>query len=428
MEQGRKARNQRKSDLDKDDDQDESTAMDKINEMKANRKKKAKPSSSIFDETNKQTKAEYYRQRRNEDKRLDEDKTVATHSIFKKLDEQDEQLGPNLKLADRGLMRDYMRNAQELFEDFTTVQAFYPSNKSHRYTGFYALRKGRRSYKYSTNIGLEAHSMANRLRKVKIKNEDGTTTLAEEPLENVDDEETKMHQEEEERNRQLVQATQFRGISFDKWLYVFLRYAFILAVTRRTEDAYEVLKKLSNANVFYQDVDKKTSIRFAMVGCGVIGKSETIIQLGARWLCNYYRFQSDPYRLFMSVINEGISDTVAYASYNQLRYLMRSIRLMDALVTNRRKKLEGSDDNAAALDEIRELNEAILTMNVDPSTASEQNYSRFYDIPKETDMNMIGNNTEKMGIVAPTHLSPVLLTMFGGVVSLTKSVLASSRK
>lgn len=428
MEQGRKARNQRKSDLDKDDDQDESTAMDKINEMKANRKKKAKPSSSsIFDETNKQTKAEYYRQRRHEDKRLDEEKTIATHSIFKKLDEQDEQLGPNLGLADKGLMRDYMRNAQELFEDFTTVRAFYPSNKSYRYTGFYALRKGRRSYKYSHNIGLEAHNMANRLRKVKIKNEDGSITLADELLENVDEEERQMHQEEEERDRQLVQAAQFRGISFDKWLYVFLRYAFILAVTRRTEDAYEVLKKLSNANVFYQDVDKKTSIRFAMVGCGVIGKSETIIQLGARWLCNYYRFQSDPYRLFMSVINEGIADTVAYASYNQMRYLMRNIRLMDAIITKKRMELEGTVDNAAGWDEqIKELHESIQTMNVDPSTVGEQPYSRFYDTHKETDI--ILNNTEKMGIAAPNHLSPVLLTMFGGIVSLTKSALASSRK
>ncbi|KAK4509384.1 uncharacterized protein ATC70_007735 [Mucor velutinosus] len=426
MEQGRKARKQKRSDLDKDDDQDESTAKDRLNEMKENRRKRAKPSSSIFDETSKQSKAEYYRQRKNEDKRLDDEKTIATHSIFKKLDEQDEQLGPDLRIADRGLMRDYMRNARDLLEDFTTVSAFYPTKKSYRYTGFYALRKGRKTYRYNADIGLEAHTMANRLRKVKIKNEDGSTTLADAPSQDMDDEETKMHQEEEERNRQLVQATQFRGISFDKWLYVFLRYAFILAVTRRTEDAYEVLKKLSNANVFYQNVEKKTAIRLAMVGCGVIGKSESFIQLGARWLCNYYQFQNDPYRLFMSVLNEGISDTVAYASYNQLRYLMRNIRLMDALVTNRRKTLEGSNDNAVALEEILKLKEAILAMNVDPSTASEQHYSRFYDIPKETDMNMISNNTEKKGIAAPTQLSPMLLTVFGGIVSLTKSVLASS--
>ncbi|GAN08297.1 TPR-like protein [Mucor ambiguus] len=426
MEQGRKARNLRKSDLDKDDEQDETTAKEKINEMKANRKKKAKPSSSIFDETNKQSKAEYYRQRRAEDRRLDEERTFATQSAFKKLDEQDEQMGPNLRTADRGLMRDYMRNAQEVYEDFTTVRAFYPVNKAYRYTGFYALRRGRRTYKYSKDIGLEAHNMANRLRKVKIKNENGSTALAEETSDDMDDEERQMHQEEEERNKQLVQATKFRGISFDKWLYVFLRYAFILAVTRRTEDAFEVLKKLSNANVFYQNVEKKTAIRLAMIGCGVIGKNETVIQLGARWLCNYYRFQNDPYRIYMSVLNEGITDTVAYASYNQLRYLMRSIRLMDALVTNSRKTLEGSKDNAAALEEIRELNEAILTMNVDPSTASEQHFSRFYDIPKEPDLNMIGNNTEKMGIAAPTHLNPVLLTMFGSIVNLTKSALAAS--
>ncbi|KAL7327548.1 transcription factor TFIIIC subunit tfc4 [Mucor circinelloides] len=425
MEQGRKARKQRKSELDKENNQDESTAMDKVKEMKASRRKKAK-TSSIFDETNNQTKAEFLRQRRSDDKRKDEEMTITTHNTFKKLVELDEQMGSDLRTADRGLLRDYMRNAQELYEIFTAVAAFYPSIKSQRYTGFYALRRGRRPYKYTSSISLEAHSMANRLRKVKVKNEDGSTTIGEELLNDMDDEERQMHQEEEERNRKLVQATQFRGIPFDKWLYVFLRYAFILAMTRRTEDAYEVLKKASNANVFYQDVDKKTAIRLAIVGCGVIAKNETIIQIGARWLCNYYQFQNDPYRLYMSVLSEGSTDPAAYASYNQLRYLMRSIRLMDALVTNRRKTIEGSGDNAAALEEIRELNQAILAMNVDPSTAHEQNYSRFYDIPTDADLNTNSNSTEKMGIAAPVHLSPVLLTVFGCTVSLTKSVAASS--
>lgn len=101
---------------------------------------------------------------------------------------------------------------------------------------------------------------------------------------------------------------------------------------------------------------------------------------------------------------------------------------MDALVTNRRKTMEGSGDNAAALEEIKELNQAILAMNVDPSTAHEQHYSRFYDIPTDADLNANNKNTEKMGIAAPVHLSPVLLTVFGCTVSLTKSVAASSRK
>lgn len=427
MEQGRKARKQRKSGQDKDDDQEDAAAKEKIMEMKESRKKRNKAiSSSIFDESGSLSRSEFYRQRRAADRRMDEEKTLTTQSIFKMLDEQDQQLGPNLRTADRGVMRDYMRNVQELFEDFTSITAFYPSVKSQPYTGFYALRRGRKTYKYDFNIGMEAHNMANRLRKVKIKNEDGSTTLAEAGPEDMDDEEAQMHREEEERNRRLVLATQFRGIPFDKWLHVFLRYAYILAVSRRTEDAYEVLKKLSNANVFYQHVERMTAVHLAMVGCGIICRNETVIQLGARWLCNYYRFQSDPFRLFMSVINEGLTNTVAYASYNQLRYLMRNIRLMDAIVTNRRRMLEGMSDNAAALEEIRELNEAILTMNVDPSTASEQHYSRFYDIPKESDM--MSNNTERAGIKAPIQLSPVLLTMFGSIVSLTKSVLASSRK
>lgn len=430
MQEGRKARKQRKSELNKNDDQEEdasTVAMDKVKEMKANRKKKSKQ-ASLFDENNIQSKNGVLRQRRHDDKRKDEEKAYSIMGTFQKLDELDEQIGSNMKQADRALLRDYMRNAQDAWEDFTTISAFYPASKTMKYTGFYALRRGRRTLTHHHNVNLEAHNMATRLRKVKIKNEDGSTTITEEPWPEMDDEERQIHQDEEEKNRQLVQATQFRGISFDKWLRVFIRYAYILAITRRVEDAYELLKKASDANVFYQDVAKKTAIRFAMVGCGVIGTHETIIQLGARWLCNFYQFQNDPYRLYIAVIHQGSKESHIYASSPQLRYLMRNIRLMDALVANRRKEIDGLDGNATTLEEIKELNDAILSMNVDPSTANEQNYSRFYDIPADTTVNTNKHNIDKMGISSPSHVSPMLLTLFGHLMSLSKSPLAASCK
>ncbi|CEP19103.1 hypothetical protein [Parasitella parasitica] len=423
MQQNRKARKQKMSELD-NEGESSATAKDKVKQMKANRKKKAKQ-GSLFDESNTQTKTEIARQRRQDDLRKDEEKAYAILNTFQKLDELDKQIGSNLKDADRSLMRDYMRNAQEVWEDFTTISAFYPTDRSVKYTGFYALRKGKRTRTHNPNINMEAHCMANRLRKVKIKNEDGSVVETEVHLKELDEEEEQAHREEEEKNKRLVQATQFRGVSFDKWLFVFIRYAYILAFTRRVEDAYELLKKAAAANVFYYDWKKKAALRLAMVGCGIIGRHETIIQIGARWLCNFYQFQNDPYRLYIAVVHLGCKQANVYASQPQLKYLMRNIRLMDALVASKSNQNQSSQSRATILEEIKELNDAILSMNVDTSTSNEQSYNRFYDIPAEN-ITKTGKAIDKMGISSPNHVNPVLLTLFGNLLSVTKNPLGAS--
>jgi hypothetical protein len=123
-------------------------------------------------------------------------------------------------------------------------------------------------------------------------------------------------------------------------------------------------------------------------------------------------------------MNSGSADYSDYASYNQLKYVNRSIRLMDAIVASKRKD-EGLEDNTAALEEINELNDAILAMNVDPTSANEQNYlKRFFHVPKYVSKKTV----ENMGIVAPKQVSPILLSLFGNMMTFTKNHLASCCK
>lgn len=252
--------------------------------------------------------------------------------------------------------------------------------------------------------------MANRLRsRVKTENQ--------EPVD-IDEEERHM-MEEEERNIHMIESTHFRSIPFDKWLRVFIKYAYMLAITKRPSESYELLKRAVEANVFYHDIPKKTALKIATIGCGMIAKQDFIIQEGARWLCNFYQFRNDPYRVYAAVFNEGSTDPHAYANYNHLKYLNRNVKLMDAMVAHKRKE-DGADD--ASLEEIRELNDAILAMNVDPSAANELNYSRFFNIPESKKAKTI----EKMGIEAPTQVNPLLLSLFGHMMNLTKNHLAAS--
>lgn len=99
--------------------------------------------------------------------------------------------------------------------------------------------------------------MANRLRS-RVKQEDH---------ENMDiDEEERQMMEEEERNILMIESTHFRNIPFDKWLRVFIKYAYMLALTWRANDAYELLKRAVEANVFYHDIPKKTALKLTLIG------------------------------------------------------------------------------------------------------------------------------------------------------------------
>ncbi|KAL0582149.1 hypothetical protein ABG067_008103, partial [Albugo candida] len=105
-----------------------------------------------------------------------------------------------------------------------------------------------------------------------------------------------------------------------------------------------------------------------------------------------------------------------------MKYLARNIRLMDAIVASTRKRLGGKDTTQPDLEEIKELNDAILAMNVDPSTADEQDYSRYFHIPKYIRASVI----EKMGITAPNHANPIMLSLFGQIMNSTRNHIAAS--
>jgi general transcription factor 3C polypeptide 3 (transcription factor C subunit 4) len=95
--------------------------------------------------------------------------------------------------------------------------------------------------------------MANRLRRARNDTEEL-------------DEEDEQLQEEEELHQKMLDESQFRGISFDRWLRVIIKYAYMLAFSRRTEEAYEILKKTSESNIFYYDIPNRTSVKLAIIG------------------------------------------------------------------------------------------------------------------------------------------------------------------
>lgn len=100
--------------------------------------------------------------------------------------------------------------------------------------------------------------MAYRLRRTLGKNEIKSEV-------DLDDEDAQLR-EEEEIDQKMIDASQFRGFSFDRWLRVIIKYAYMLVFSRRTEEAYEILKKSSECNIFYYDIPRRTSLKLAIIG------------------------------------------------------------------------------------------------------------------------------------------------------------------
>lgn len=130
MKKNREIRKQKREANKNNEDDEDTTASEKLNKAREARRAKSKK-SSIFDEHQPVgiTQKEMYRRRKEDLQRQDEELSYSTLGLFAKLDELDKQIGSSLINLDKALMRDYMRSAQELWEDFSNTSAFYPAER-----------------------------------------------------------------------------------------------------------------------------------------------------------------------------------------------------------------------------------------------------------------------------------------------------------
>lgn len=192
-------------------------------------------------------------------------------------------------------------------------------------------------------------------------------------------------------------------------------------MNKRIEDAYEMVKKLLTANIFYHDIPKKTALRIGLLGCGIIDDNDFVKQEGLRWLCNFYQFKRDPFRLFTTLIDGG---KAVSASNTQMKYIARTIKLMDAILSHERKKNKNKEGNQIEEDEIRELDNAILSMNVDPSTMEEQGFQRYFQGPGDIKREL-GDRVFSTELKKP---NPIILSLFGQIMNITRNHIASTGK
>ncbi|KAL0077353.1 hypothetical protein J3Q64DRAFT_1769112 [Phycomyces blakesleeanus] len=393
----------------------EAKINDRARKLELDNTKKA----SIFDEVHKTTMADAARQRRNRLLKEEEERINHVAALFKKIEELDKIIGSEVVKAKKNLHRDYVRAAQDLWREFSSSRAFYLSNKAtgKLIQGFYVIRK---SGIPEPGPNLEAHNMAKRLfNSITNKKKNSSATIDSYQEYQLDEEEQEL-KDKEDRDAEMTAADKFRGYSFDRWLEMIIRYAYSLTCTQRAETAYEVLKRACEAIVFYSQPKRKTALKLALLGCALINNDDFESNQAIRWFCNFYQFKHDPYRLFTVSAGTDAHGVAQFVANITQRYFARIIRLMDAVISSYMYSA-GQDPKEANIEHIKLLHSAILSMDIDPSFATEQNYGRFYHIPE----NMRLQLTNDGGNLKMAQVDPILLTMFGSIMSIGRNYLSA---
>ncbi|THH16344.1 hypothetical protein EUX98_g9314 [Antrodiella citrinella] len=126
----------------------------------------------------------------------------------------------------------------------------------------------------------------------------------------------------------------FRTIPFDKWLRLFMQYAFILAKRDEFDYAVEILRHASWSNAF-QARESQDSIRFAIITCAIHGNRYPVAVEQSRKLINIHQFNNEAFRILLASVGHGMHATDAFLASTLSKHLLRELKTADAAFRNK---------------------------------------------------------------------------------------------
>ncbi|KAI8337021.1 hypothetical protein BC941DRAFT_513685 [Chlamydoabsidia padenii] len=363
---------------------------------------------SLFDESMARQHMKSEREMKRERRRRDEEeRQMDALRLFEKITELHGLMPSSVVQTDRNLMREYIRVALQLWDDFRTARGFFPKKKTTRANvGFYASRRGKD--KSMASRIQQARTMAVRLRlRNNKKAESKEDPIGPDSDENEDKEDD---EDEEAENKDLINSDHFRNIWLDEWVGMFINLAYILTTVRRAEEAFTILQTVIKSRAVYNHLNRKTALKLALLGCGLISNSKHTVIDVSHWICNVYQFQNDAYRLYSAIFPSGLQDKITYGRSNAIKIFLRHIKLMDGLHGLYLRQQSGTplpeEDEA---EKLKKLQDVIRTMHLDPKTTGLDDYERYYNATDDK-----GTDELLKDWMQPlAHINPLLLHTFG---------------
>ena len=215
--------------------------------------------------------------------------------------------------------------AEELITDFRSVRVFYPPNRHTRFTGY-----DQESVRTNNMKLWQKQSLAEIVAHREIEGRENH--LDQPPVEPIPSIESGA-------------PSEYRGISFDEWLDIFLEFAFVKARTggkTAKSQIQDVMEACTDCNVWYHQQEAMLQIHVCFFACCLaLNDLELCIAKPVRWFMRTYQFSTDSYRLFGAlnfawsspVHRGGKEKDVQYAPYRQShvqKFVMRQVRTLDS--------------------------------------------------------------------------------------------------
>jgi len=208
--------------------------------------------------------------------------------------------------SDEQTLATWMKAARELVDDFRSSKSFYPWEKYIKYLGYGGNVQGQASLP-ARQMRLAA--MAERLQQ-NLAPAEGQEAPIQPPV-------------------TLPQA--HRGIPLDKWLDIFLDYAFCLVKAGKHREAYVVCHAARDSTI-WTAMDTTYIIHLAWASCAVYaGDEETCVAI-ARYFMRDYMPGTDSYRMFSAMCRVCQTPVSWYTSGPAQKFILRQIKTMDNIV------------------------------------------------------------------------------------------------
>ncbi|KAI1783533.1 TPR-like protein [Ganoderma leucocontextum] len=214
-----------------------------------------------------------------------------------------QELWSRMLASEEEATREWLVEAEKLVESFRETRALFLTSRHRGFRGMFPRSSRKQTAEASED------SMASRLQL-----ELGRDTLA-------------------RKAAKSENVNNFRAISFEDWLRLFMHYAFLLTRRGQYDLGDEVLRHLLFSNAF-QPRSSQDSIRLGIITCAIHADQFQTVVEQARKLINAHQFNNEPIRVLISSLGSGLRATDAFLVSTLSKHLLRETRLADAAVNN----------------------------------------------------------------------------------------------
>lgn len=134
---------------------------------------------------------------------------------------------------------------------------------------------------------------------------------------------------------ELTSVTDFRGLDYDQWFFIFIQYAILLHFfEHNTEYAIQIVDICQSVSVFVQDKNKSVFMKLVKLLLCISHDDANGIMVNIRHFLFTNQFSPKIYKFFMCCFSSGLKEWSTFSNYNHQKFFLRHLKAYDAIMNS----------------------------------------------------------------------------------------------